>query len=185
MLDEIIKKIKENMEKSLHFLNEDYKTVRSGKASPSMVENITVNYYNNKSPLKQIATISSPESKLIVIHPWDKSAIEGIEKALLSSDIGVTPSIDGTIIRLVFPPLSEEQRSNLAKIVHKKGEDAKISIRNIRRDGIHELDKSEKEDHLSKDLSEKGKKDIQKITDEYIEKIDSLIKQKTEEIMEV
>ena len=185
MVDEIKNEITEKMEKSLQFLGEDFKTVRSGKASSSMVENIMVDYYGNKSPLKQVATISSPESKLIIIQPWDKSAIEGIEKALLASDIGVTPNVDGKILRLAFPPLSEEQRGNYGKIVHKKGEDAKVSIRNIRRDGIHDIEKKEKQDHLSEDIAEKGKKDIQKITDEYIEKIDDLVKRKTEEIMEV
>ena len=160
MLDDIYNKMREKMEKSLHFLMEDFKTVRSGRANPSMVENIMVEYYGNKSPLKQIATITSPESKLIVIQPWDKSAVEGIEKALLSSDIGVTPVHDGRIIRLAFPPLSEEQRSNFAKIVHKKGEETKVSIRNIRRDGIHYIEKSKKDDNLSEDMSEVGEKEL-------------------------
>ena len=185
MLDSIYSKLKEKMDKTVHVLVENFKTIRSGKATPSMVENIIVDYYGNRTPLKQMATITAQESKSIVIQPWDKSALESIEKTLLSSDIGVTPVNDGRVVRLTFPPLSKEQRENFAKIVHKNGEDAKISIRNIRRDGIHEIDKKEKDDHLSKDMAGTGKKEIQKITDDYIEKIDKLVERKTEEIMEV
>jgi len=185
MLDEVYRKMKEKMEKTIHVLMEDFKTVRSGKASPSMVENIMVDCYGNKTPLKQVATITSPDPKLIIVQPWDKTIIESVEKALISADIGVTPVNDGRIIRLAFPPLSEEQRQSFAKMVHKKGEDSKVSIRNIRRDGIHDIEKKEKNDHLSKDDAEAGKKEIQKITDDYIEKIDKLARQKSDEIMEI
>ena len=185
MLDSIHNKIKEKMDKTIHVLAEGFKTVRSGKASPSMVENILVDYYGKKTQLNQMATIAIQENKSIVIQPWDKSALECIEKTLLSSEIGVTPVNDGRIVRLTFPPLSEEQRTSFAKIVHKKGEDAKVSIRNIRRDGIHEIDKKEKDDHLSKDLAENGRKEMQRTTDDYIEKIDKLVERKTKEIMEI
>lgn len=185
MLDDIYKQTKEKMERSVHFLLEDFKSVRSGRANPSLIENVMVEYYGNKTPLKQIASISTPESKLIVISPWDSSVVTNVEKALLGSDLGITPSNDGKVIRLAFPPLNEEQRSNLAKLVHKKGEDTKISVRNIRREAIHEVEKSEKEENLSSDLAERGKKEIQKFTDDYIQKVDELIKRKTDEIMEI
>ncbi|MBU1077476.1 MAG: ribosome recycling factor [Spirochaetes bacterium] len=185
MLENINKQTNEKMEKSLHHLMEDFKTVRSGRANPSLVENIVVEYYGNKTPLKQMSSITSPESKLIVIQPWDQSVMGDVEKAILSSDIGVTPSNDGRVIRLAFPALNEEQRNNLAKIVHKKGEDSKVSVRNIRRDSIQDIDKAEKDKNISEDEAERGKKEIQKFTDDYIKKIDDIIKRKSEEIMEV
>lgn len=185
MLEEIYKNTKERMEKSVNHLVDDFKTVRSGRANPSLVENIMVDYYGNKTPLKQMASITSPESKLIVIQPWDLSALSDVEKALMSSDIGVTPSNDGKIIRLAFPPLNEEQRHNLAKIVHKKGEEAKISLRNIRRESIHDIDKDEKEKTISEDDAERGRKEIQKYIDDYSKNVDDLVTRKNEEIMEV
>lgn len=185
MLNNIYSKTKEKMEKTVNFLLEDFKTVRSGRANPSLVEDISIEYYGNKTPLKQMASITSPESKLIVIQPWDLSAMSDIEKALLSSDIGVTPSNDGKIIRLSFPALNEEQRNNLAKIIHKKGEDSKISLRNIRRDSMHEVEREEKDKNISEDDTDRAKKEIQKFIDEYTNKIENLIKRKSEEIMEV
>lgn len=173
------------MQKSLHVLSEELKTIRSGKASPSIVENVPVDYYGNKTPLKQIASIAAPESRVIIIQPWDKSALGDIEKAILASNLGITPSNDGKIIRLVFPSLNEEQRKNLSKVVHKIGEESKVSVRNIRRDYIHEIDKSEESKKISEDEAEKGRKELQKFTDDYIKKIDEVLNSKIKEIMEI
>lgn len=185
MIEDVYKITKEKMEKSIHFLIEELKGIRSGRAHSSLVENIQVEYYGSNVPLKQIATISVPETRLIVIQPWDKNALQDIEKALLSSEIGVTPSNDGKIIRLALPQLSEEQRQNLAKLVHKKGEECKIAIRNIRREANHSIDKIKDEGHISEDDVEKAHKEIQKFTDEYIKKVDEIVAKKVDEIMEV
>lgn len=185
MLDQIYQGTKEKMQKSLGILSDELKTIRSGKASPSLVENIGVEYYGNKTPLKQIASINAPEARLIIIQPWDKTVLPQIEKAILSSELGVTPSNDGKLVRLAFPSLNEEQRKNLSKVVHKIGEESKVSIRNIRRDQIHEIDKSLEAKKISEDDAEKGKKEIQKLTDEYIKKIDDILQMKIKEIMEI
>lgn len=185
MIEDVYKSTKEKMEKSIHFLIEELKAIRSGRAHPSLVENIQVDYYGSRLPLKQMATISVPESRLIVIQPWDKNALQSIEKALLTSELGVTPSNDGKIIRLALPQLSEEQREHLAKMVHKKGEDTKIAIRNIRREANNSVEKIKEEGHISDDVVEKSHKEIQKFTDDYIKRIDEIISNKTKEIMEV
>ncbi len=185
MIEDVYKRSKEKMEKSIHFLVEELKGIRSGRAHSSLVENIYIEYYGSKVPLKQIASISVPESRLIVIQPWDKNALQEIEKALLSSEIGVTPSNDGKVIRLALPQLSEEQRQNLAKVVHKKGEECKVAIRNIRREANHEIEKIKNEGHISADEVEKAHKEIQKFTDEYVKKIDEIVDRKVDEIMEV
>ncbi len=185
MINDIINRAKTKMDKSIHTLIEELKNVRSGRVTPSLVEDIQVDYYGNKTPLKQMATISAPESRLIVIQPWDRSAVQAIEKAIQNSDLGVNPSDDGKVIRLAFPQLSEEQREHLSKLVHKRGEECKIAIRNIRREANHEIEKMEKEEHIPEDDAEKAKKEIQKITDEKVNKVDEIIKKKIDEIMEV
>ncbi len=185
MIKDIVNTAKDKMHKSIHALVEELKNIRSGRVTPSLVEDIMVDYYGNKTPLKQMASISAPEARLIVIQPWDRGAVPEIEKAIQASDLGVNPSDDGKVIRLAFPQLNEEQREHLSKMVHKRGEECKIAIRNIRRDANHEIDKIEKEEHISEDEAEKGKKDIQHLTDENIKEVDKIIKEKTDEIMEV
>lgn len=185
MIQDIYSSTKAKMEKSISFLIEECKGIRSGRAHASLVENIQVEYYGSKSPLKQIATINVPENRLMVIHPWDKNALQSIEKAILTSELGVTPSNDGKIIRLAFPQLSEEQRDNLAKIVHKKGEETKISLRNIRREANHEIEKLKEQGHISEDDLEKGHKEVQKFTDDYSKKVDEVITKKVADIKEV
>ncbi|MDD5066865.1 MAG: ribosome recycling factor [bacterium] len=185
MLDIIYRTTKERMQKTISVLSDELKTIRSGKASASLVENLQVDYYGNKTPLKQIASIASPENRLLIIQPWDKTALIDIEKAILSSELGVTPNNDGKIIRLAFPSLNEEQRKNISKVVHKMGEESKVSIRNIRRDQIHEIEKSLEGKKMSEDDAEKGKKELQKFTDDYIKKIDDILKAKIAEIMEI
>jgi len=185
MLENIYKETKEKMEKSIHFLIEELKGIRTGKAHPGLVENIQVDYYGSHLPLKQVASISAPEARLIVIQPWDKNALLPIEKAILSSNLGVNPTNDGKVIRLNLPQLTEEQRKNLSKLVHKKGEETRVAIRNIRHDVIARLEKLEEQEHLSEDDVERGRKEVQKITDEYIKKVDEIIAKKDKEIMEV
>ncbi len=185
MINDIINTAKTKMHKSIETLIEELKNIRSGRVSPSLVEDIVVDYYGNKTPIKQMASISAPEPRLIVIQPWDRNASDEIKKAIQSSDLSITPSDDGKVIRLAFPQLTEEEREHLSKLVHKRGEECKIAIRNIRRDANHEIDKTEKADHISEDDADKGKKDIQKITDDKIKEIDEIIKNKTAEIMEV
>ncbi len=185
MLNSIYQASKDKMQKTLHLLSEELKTIRSGKASPSIVENILVEYYGNKTPLKQIASIAAPENRVMIIQPWDRSALSDIEKSILASNLGITPSNDGKIIRLVFPSLNEEQRKNLSKVVHKIGEESKVSIRNIRRDYIHEIDKNEEGKKISEDDADKGRKELQKYTDDYIKKVDDILALKVKEIMEI
>lgn len=185
MINDIYEKTKQKMKKSISVMEEELKGLRSGRAHPSLVDNLHVDYYGSQVPLKQIATISVPEPRLIVIQPWDKNALGEIEKSLMSSEIGVTPANDGKIIRLVLPQLNEEQRKNLSKVVHKKGEDCKISIRNIRREANHEIEQIKDAGHISEDDVEKAHKEIQKFTDEYNNDIDKIISKKVEEIMEV
>jgi ribosome recycling factor len=185
MHEEIKKKVKQRMDKSVESLNEDFKTIRSGRASASLVEGLMVEYYGNRLPLKQIAGISVPEPRLIVIQPWDKGALPFIEKAFHKSDLMLNPNNDGKVIRISIPPLTEERRKELVKIAKGKTEDSRVAIRNIRRDGNEEVKEAEKRDHISEDDSKKVLKDIQKITDEYIEKLNELMEIKEAEIMEV
>lgn len=185
MLESIYKDVKEKMNKTIISLQNEFKIIRSGRAHPSMLDNIQVEYYGNMVPIKQIANITTPEMRLLVIQPWDKSVLGAIEKAILKSNLGITPNNDGKVIRLNLPQLTEEQRKNLAKIAHKKSEDFKVAIRNIRRDGNEAIKKIEKDGHISEDDTKYGLDEIQKITDEYIKKIDELLKQKEKEIMQI
>jgi ribosome recycling factor len=185
MHEEIKRKVKERMNKTVNSLEEDFKTIRSGRANASLVEGLMVEYYGNRLPLKQIAGISVPEPRLIVIQPWDKGALPFIEKAFHKSDLMLNPNNDGKVVRISIPPLTEERRKELVKIAKGKTEDARVAIRNIRRDGNEEVKEAEKRDHISEDDSQKVLKDIQKITDDYIEQLNELMDVKEAEIMEV
>ena len=174
----------EKMKKTIEHLISDYQTIRAGRANPHVLDKIAVSYYGAMTPLQGVGNISVPEPRIIQIAPWDKSLIKEIEKAIMSSDIGITPSDDGSVIRLVFPELTEERRKDLVKDVRKKGEDAKVAIRNIRRDGndaFKKLSKTEISEDEIKDLQD----DIQKITDKYIKEIDGIIEDKAKEILTV
>lgn len=174
----------EKMKKTIEHLVSDYQTIRAGRANPHVLDKITVNYYGAMTPLQGVGNISVPEPRVIQIAPWDKNTIKDIEKAIMCSDIGITPSDDGAVIRLVFPELTEERRKDLVKDVRKKGEDAKVAIRNIRRDGndaFKKLSKTEISEDEIKDLQD----DIQKITDKYIKEIDNIIEEKAKEILTV
>ena len=185
MHEEIKKKVRLRMDKSIDSLKEEFKKIRSGRANASLVEGLMVEYYGNRLPLKQLAGISVPEPRLIVVQPWDKGALASIEKAFHKSDLTLNPNNDGKVIRISITPLTEERRKELVKVAKVKTEDVRIAIRNIRRDGNEEVKTAEKESHISEDDSKKVLEEIQKITDEYIEKINILLEGKEAEIMEV
>lgn len=184
-MEEVNKTTSEKMEKSIEALQHDYASIRTGRASFAILEPIRVEAYGNMMKLDQVASLSIPDSRLITITPWDPQLIPVIEKAIIKSDLGINPSNDGKLIRLAIPQLTEERRKQLVKVVHKRGEEAKISIRNIRREANDELKKMEKEDHVSSDEIKKGLDEIQKLTDSYIKKIDEIQNHKDAEVMEI
>ena len=175
MYDDILLETEERMEKAVEHLSTEYRGIRSGRATPGLVENIRVDYYGSMQPLKATSSIAIPEPRLIVIKPFDPSSIKSIEKALQTSDLGIQPSNDGKLLRLEIPPLSEERRRQLAGLVKEKGEDARVAIRNIRRDGNRQTDKAEKDKQLSEDEQRELKDEIQKLTKQYEENVDDIL----------
>lgn len=173
------------MEKSIQILKEELAGIRAGRANPRLLDKVTVNYYGTPTPITQLATIAVPEARQITIQPWDAKIVNDVVKAIQTSDLGLTPNSDGKVIRLIFPPLSEERRRELTKDVKKIGEKAKVAVRQIRRDALDDYKKMEKEKQITEDDLKDAEKEIQKITDEYIEKVDELVEAKIEEIMEV
>ena len=173
------------MKKTIGALERDLGKVRTGRASVALLDDIRVDYYGTPTPLNQLATISIPEARMIVIQPWDKTVIGEIEKAILKSELGLTPQNDGKVIRLAIPRLTEERRRELVKVVKKMGEGSKVAIRNIRRDAIEQLRKMEKEKQLSKDDLRHYQNEVQKLTDRYIERVEEIVEAKEREIMEV
>jgi len=184
MLDDIYEDTRESMDKTIASLKTELKRVRTGRANLSLLDGIRVDYYGTLTPINQMASLSVPESRLITIQPWDASVIKEIEKALLKSDLGLTPSNDGKIIRIAIPPLTEERRKQLAKSVHKTCEDHKIAIRNLRRDANELLKSLKKDGEIAEDAAFKGQDQVQKITDEFISQIDDIYKEKEKEILE-
>ena len=184
MIESIYEETRDGMEKSVAALKRDLKRLRTGRASLSILDGIKVDYYGTMTPLNQMATLAVPESRLITIQPWDMSVIKDIEKALLKSDLGLTPSNDGKIIRIAIPPLTEERRKELVKVVHKMCEDYKISLRNIRRDSNELLKSMKKDSEISEDELYKAQDQVQKITDEQIKLVDTCFKDKEKEILE-
>lgn len=184
MIDEIYEDTRESMGKSIDSLKNEYKKVRTGRASVSLLDGIRVDYYGTQTPLNQMATLSVPESRLITIQPWDVSVIKDIEKAIMKSDLGLTPSNDGKIVRIAIPPLTEERRKELVKVVHKMAEDHKIGVRNTRRDANEMIKSLKKDGEITEDQSYKAQDQIQKITDEYIKRVDECAKEKEKEILE-
>ncbi len=164
---------------------EEFKTVRTGRAHPGLVENITVDYYGTQTPLNQMANISAPEPRSLVIEPYDKSVLENVEKAIMKANLGLTPNNDGSLIRINVPQLTEERRKELVKVVNEKAEESRISIRNIRREANEELEMLEEEGEISEDNMHRGLDNIQTLTDKYIDKINEMLKKKEEAIMEV
>ena len=180
-----IKEYEEKMSKSLDSLKEEFSSIRAGRANPHILDKIKVDYYGAPTSLQQVANISVPEARMIQIQPWESSLIKEIEKAILVSDLGITPNNDGKVIRLVFPELTEERRKDLVKDVKKKGDNAKVAIRNIRRDANDSLKKANKAGELSDDELSNSEDEVQKITDKYTALVDKAIEEKTKEILTV
>lgn len=183
-MDERIQKYEEKMKKTLASLESELVTIRAGRANPHILDKLTVDYYGAPTPLQQVANITVPEARMIQIQPWESSLIKGIEKAILTSDLGLNPSNDGKVIRLVFPELTEERRKELVKDVKKKGEAAKVAVRNIRRDANDAFKKLAKQD-VSEDEIKELEDQIQKLTDKYIKEVDKAIENKSKEILTV
>jgi ribosome recycling factor len=177
--------IEEKMEKSISVFTENLAAVRAGRANPAILNKVKVNYYGVETPISQVAGISVPEARLIVIQPWDASILKEIERAILTSDIGINPNNDGKVIRLSFPELNEERRKELVKDIKKMAEEAKVAIRSIRRDGIDEFKKQQKDSLITEDDLRTAEEDIQKITDKKIDEIDAITANKEKEIMSV
>ncbi|MBM7613693.1 ribosome recycling factor [Alkaliphilus hydrothermalis] len=185
MYFDVHKETETKMQKTLSVLKEDLGSIRAGKAHPSMLDKLSVDYYGTVTPVKQLASITSPEPRLLLIQPFDRSAMQSIEKAILISDLGLNPSNDGKVIRLNIPQLTEERRKELAKLVKKTAEEAKVAIRNERRDGNDSLKKMQKDGELTEDELKKAQDEIQKLTDNYIKQIDDLVAKKEKELLEV
>ena len=185
MIDDILLDVEERMDKAVGALRSDLMTIRTGRASPALVERITVEAYGSSMPLNQMATIAVPEPRLLTIRPWDTSVIGAIERAILKSDLGLTPNSDGRIIRLVIPALTDERRRDLARVVGRRVEEARVAIRNLRRDGLKELETLEKNKEISEDDLFRAKEDLQELTDRYVKRVDEIGEQKQAEIMEV
>ena len=175
----------EKMEKSINSLKYEYNSIRAGRANAAVLDRISVDYYGSPTPNNQMAAISVPEPRVLAIQPWDMSALSLIEKAILASDIGINPSNDGRIIRLVFPALTEERRKQLSKDVSKFAEDAKVAVRQIRRDCIEKIKTMKKNSEITEDDQKRGEDKLQKITDEFVKRIDEIADAKTKEIMEI
>jgi len=185
MIDEILLDAEDRMDKVISVMRQDFATIRAGRASVSLLDKIQVEYYGAMTPINQTANISAPEARLLVVQPWDKSTIGAIEKAILKSDLGLNPNNDGSVIRINVPQLTEERRKELVKAVGKKGEEAKVAVRNIRRDANDSIKALEKKKEASEDECNNALDDIQKTTDKFIKKIDEVVSHKEAEIMEV
>ncbi|MFC4320151.1 ribosome recycling factor [Litchfieldia salsa] len=180
-----LNQVKEKMDKAIQAFSRELASVRAGRATPSLLDKITVDYYGAPTPVNQLASINVPEARMLVIQPYDKTALGDIEKAILKSDLGLNPSNDGSIIRIAIPALTEERRKELVKVVKKYAEEAKVAVRNIRRDGNDDLKKLEKNGEITEDELRGFSEDVQKLTDDSITKVDQVAKEKEKEIMEV
>lgn len=185
MIRDALHEAEARMKGAVKALEEDMSAIRTGRASPALVERLTVEYYGTPTPLQQLATISAPEPQLITIRPFDPKSLNTIEKAILASELSLTPSNDGKLIRLVIPPLTEERRQELVKVVHRRLEEAKVAVRNVRRDALDDMREFEKEKLISEDEFFRAKEELQKLTDHYTEEIDRVGARKQQEIMEV
>lgn len=185
MLKKLYKEAEDKMTKTISIYNEELQSIRAGRANPALLDKITVDYYGQDTPLRQVSGISAPEPRLLVIQPWDMNLIPIIEKEILKSDLGLNPSNDGKLIRLVIPMLTEERRKDLSKVVKKNGETAKVSVRNIRRDINDTFKDLEKDKDISEDDKRIAEDEIQKITDKYIKEIDGITQKKEDELMEI
>lgn len=185
MLNEIYNQTKNSMTKTIDSLKRDFSTLRSGKVSIAILDNIRVDYYGTPTPLNQIGSVIATDATTIVITPWEKTLLKEVEKAIQEANIGVNPNNDGEVIKLFFPPMTQEQRKEVAKDAKAMGEKAKVAIRNVRQDSNNAIKKLEKDKEITEDISKKGQDEIQKYTDEYVKKIDEMVKAKEEEVMKI
>ncbi len=185
MVKEIHASHEERMKKALDVLRKEFSTLRAGRATPALLEKVSVDYYGTPTPINQVANVSVPEARMIVIQPWEKTLVPAIEKAIMKSDLGLTPNSDGTVIRLNIPQLTQQRRMELVKVIHKKAEESRVAIRNLRRDANDSVKKLEKDKLISEDEVKKAQEDIQKLTDKYIKEVDNIMNSKEKEIMEV
>lgn len=185
MINDIIKTSEEKMNKTISVLKKELSSMKAGRANPAMLDRIQVEYYGSVTPIKQIANISAPESRILLIQPYDKTSIKNIEKAILVSDLGLNPSNDGISIRLVIPELTEETRKNIVKNVKKSGEEAKVAVRAVRREGNDKIKALKKDGVITEDETKKGEDDIQKKTDSYVKEIDHIVDAKEKEVMSI
>ena len=184
-MKEQLKIYEEKMDKTIDSLMNDYASIRAGRANPHVLDKIKVDYYGTPTPIQQVGNISVPEARMILIQPWEKSLLKAIEKAIQTSDLGINPNNDGSCIRLIFPELTEERRKELTKQVKKYGEDAKVAVRNVRRDAVDFVKKAQKKGELTEDDQKKAEKDIQDLTDKHVKKIDEMCAKKEKELMEI
>lgn len=184
-MEELLLTYEEKMEKTVSVLKSDFSTIRAGRANPHVLDKIKVDYYGTATPIQQVGNVSVPEPRMLLIQPWDKSLIKAIEKAIMTSELGINPSNDGTVIRLVFPEMTEDRRKELSKDVKKKGDNAKVAVRNIRRDANDALKKMNKAGDITEDELESGEDKIQKLTDKYIAMIDKEVEKKSADILTV
>ena len=185
MIEQILAEINGKMQKAIDALSRDLAGIRTGRASPALVEHIKADYHGILTPINQMASITIPEAKMILIQPWDRSSVRSIEKAILTSDLGLNPTSDSNVIRIPIPPLTEERRKDLTRVVHKRLEDSRIAVRNLRREGIEKLRQSEKNKEISQDQYTRASEQLQKITDTFIDKVNGIGQAKETEIMEV
>ncbi len=184
-MKQALKNCEEKMSKSLSSLGDDLATIRAGRANPHVLDRLMVDYYGSPTPIQQIGNITVPEARILQIQPWEGTLLKAIEKAINESDLGINPSNDGKVIRLVFPELTEERRKDLTKDIKKKGENSKVAIRNIRRDALETFKKMEKASEITKDEMETSEKEVQKLTDKFVGDIDAVVEKKSKEILSV
>lgn len=185
MVKEIIKEAESNMKKTIEVVKKEFASMRAGRATPALLDKIMVNYYGTPTPVNQLANITVPEARLLVIQPWDKSSMSEIERAIMKSDLGITPASDGTVIRLAIPQLTQERRADLMKVIKKKAEEGRVAIRNVRRDTNDHLKSAQKDGDISEDDLKRHQDEVQKLTDRMIKDIDNILSTKEQEIMQV
>ncbi len=185
VIQEVLKDAKERMQKAVEATRREFSAIRTGRATPALLERITVEYYGVPTPITQLATISVPEPRLLVVQPWDKRIVKDVERAILKSDLGLVPSSDGTVIRIPIPPLTEERRKELVRVARKHAEDGRVAIRNIRREAKEIIENLEDEGEISEDEARRALDELQKLTDQHIQEIDRHLSRKEEEILEV
>jgi len=185
VISDVVTDAERRMTKAVEAAQHDYQSIRTGRANPALLDRINVDYYGTPTPVNQVATISVPEPRLLLIAPWDKSAVQQIERAILKSDLGLTPISDGNVVRLSIPTLTEERRRDLIKLLHKKAEEHRVAVRNVRRDANEELKRLEKAGDVSEDDIHRAQEEMQKKTEKHIEQIDGITKAKEEELLEV